>query len=75
MVVLDQTGAELLQGHGDMLYLDGMNNRRPQRLQGGLITDTEICNVTMDLRFNNQHEFTNEQLADFGIDILNYYGE
>lgn len=74
MVVLDQIGAENLQGHGDMLYLDGMNNRQPQRLQGGLITDTEICNVTMDLALNNQHDYTNEQLADFGKDILAYYG-
>ena len=39
-----------------------------------MITDEEICNVTMDLVFNNQHDFTNEQLADFGLDILNYYG-
>ena len=74
MVVLDQIGAETLQGHGDMLYLDGMNNRKPQRLQGGLITDSEICNVTMDLQLNNQHDFTNEELASFGADILNYYG-
>ncbi len=74
MVMLDQTGAENLQGHGDMLYLDGMNNRRPQRLQGGLITDEEICNVTMDLSLSNQHDFTNDELVDFGLDILNYYG-
>lgn len=74
MVVLDQIGAENLQGHGDMLYLDGMNNKRPQRLQGGLITDEEICNVTMDLALNNQHDYSNEQLGDFGIDILKHYG-
>lgn len=74
MVVLDQIGGEMLQGHGDMLYLDGMNNRKPQRLQGGLITDSEICNVVMDLRFSNQHDFTNDELAGFGLDILQYYG-
>lgn len=74
MVVLDQIGAEMLQGHGDMLYLDGMNNRKPQRLQGGLLTDNEICNVVMDLQLNNQHDFTNEQLASFGNDFLKYYG-
>ena len=74
MVVLDQTGAENLQGHGDMLYLDGMNNRKPQRLQGGLITDAEICNVTMDIALNNQHDYSNEQLEDFGKDILMHYG-
>jgi S-DNA-T family DNA segregation ATPase FtsK/SpoIIIE len=74
MVVLDQIGAEMLQGHGDMLYLDGMNNKKPQRLQGGLLTDSEICNVVMDLQLNNQHDFTNEQLTEFGNDILQYYG-
>ena len=74
MVVLDQIGAENLQGHGDMLYLDGMNNKKPRRLQGGLITDKEICNVTMDLVLNNQHDFTNEQLEGFGKDILRHYG-
>lgn len=74
MVVLDQIGAENLQGHGDMLYLDGMNNKAPRRLQGGLITDGEICNVTMDLVFNNQHDYTNEQLESFGKDILTHYG-
>lgn len=74
MVVLDQIGAENLQGHGDMLYLDGMNNRKPQRLQGGLLTDKEICNVTMDLALNNQHDYSNEQLENFGKDILAHYG-
>jgi S-DNA-T family DNA segregation ATPase FtsK/SpoIIIE len=74
MVVLDQIGAENLQGHGDMLYLDGMNNRKPQRLQGGLLTDKEICNVTMDLALNNQHDYSNEQLESFGKDILAHYG-
>lgn len=74
MVVLDQIGAENLQGHGDMLYLDGMNNRKPQRLQGGLITDSEICNVTMDLALSNQHDYTNEELENSGKDILAYYG-
>lgn len=74
MVMLDQTGAECLQGHGDMLYLDGMNNRQPMRLQGGLITDSEICNVTMDLALSNQHDYTNEQLESFGKNILKHYG-
>lgn len=75
MVVLDQIGAENLQGHGDMLYLDGMNNRRPRRLQGGLITDTEICNVVEDLNLNNQHDISNEQLASYGKAFVDYYGK
>jgi S-DNA-T family DNA segregation ATPase FtsK/SpoIIIE len=75
MVVLDQIGAEMLQGHGDMLYLDGMNNRKPQRLQGGLITDSEICNVVMDLRLNNQPDDLQDiNLADYGLDLAQYYG-
>ena len=74
MVVLDQVGAENLQGHGDMLYLDGMNNKAPRRLQGGLITDSEICNVVMDLQLNNQpDDFADVDLEDFGKDLADYY--
>lgn len=54
MIVLDQIGGEKLQGNGDMLYLNGMNNKTPQRLQAGLITDDEICNVVIPLALDNQ---------------------
>ena len=74
MVVLDQVGAELLQGHGDMLYLDGMNNRQPKRLQGGYISDTEICNVVTPLRLDNQpDDLQNVNLENYGLDIAEYY--
>lgn len=74
MVVLDQIGAEMLQGHGDMLYLDGMNNRKPQRLQGGYISDNEICNVVMDLRLNNQPDDLQQlRFGEYSKVIETYY--
>ena len=54
MVILDKMGAELLNGHGDMLYLDGMSNKEPKRLQGGLINTDEMNNVIMPLIKENQ---------------------
>ena len=54
MVVLDKIGGEKLQGHGDLLYLDGMSNKEPLRLQAGLIEDNEIVNVVMQLAMENQ---------------------
>ena len=54
MIVLDQVGAEKLNGNGDMLYLDGMNNQSARRLQAGLITDEEIKNVVIPLALDNQ---------------------
>ena len=57
MIVLDRIGGEKLQGNGDMLYLNGINNKEPQRLQAGLITDDEICNVVIPLALDNQIGF------------------
>ena len=54
MIVLDRIGGEKLQGNGDMLYLNGINNKEPQRLQAGLLTDEEICNVVIPLALDNQ---------------------
>ncbi len=56
MIILDQIGGEKLQGNGDMLYLDGVNNKEPKRLQAGLITDNEICNVVTPLVLDNQKD-------------------
>ena len=54
MVVLDQIGAEKLQGNGDLLYLDGLSNKEPQRLQAGLITSSEINQLVVPLALDNQ---------------------
>lgn len=54
MVILDKVGAELLNGYGDMLYLDGAKSITPIRLQGGMLTETEIDNVVLPLVKENQ---------------------
>lgn len=50
MTILDHGGAEKLLGKGDMLYSDGMSERR---LQGAYVSDYEITNITNFLRDNN----------------------
>ncbi len=76
MIVLDNVGAEKLQGNGDMLYLNGMNNKSAVRLQAGLITDAEICNVVVPLALDNQMESVDE-IDWYGQDvrIREYYGK
>lgn len=75
MIVLDQTGAEKLQGNGDMLYLDGINNKVPQRLQAGLITDKEICNVVVPLALDNQSDYADDfPWEKMTNKIRDYYG-
>lgn len=43
--ILDQTGAEKLLGHGDMLYLP-QGESGPIRIQGCFVTDDEIKRIT-----------------------------
>lgn len=43
--IIDQAGAELLCGEGDMLYV-GADQAKPIRIQGARITEKEIENVT-----------------------------
>lgn len=54
MVILDRVGAENLLGNGDMLFLDGKNNKEAKRLQGGFLEDHEINNVVIPLIKENQ---------------------
>lgn len=56
LVILDKTGAENLYGNGDMLFLDGKNNKTAKRLQGGYLEPAEIANVVQSLFRNNQPE-------------------
>lgn len=75
MVVLDQVGAEKLQGHGDMLYMDGMSNKEPIRLQAGLVTTEEINQLVIPLALDNQPSYGDKfdwnRISD---DIREYYG-
>ena len=75
MVVLDQIGAEKLQGHGDLLYLNGMNNKAPQRLQAGMITTEEINQLVIPLALDNQPNYANKfNWETKSADIREYYG-
>ena len=75
MIILDQIGGEKLQGNGDMLYLDGINNKEPRRLQAGLITDNEICNVVTPLVLDNQKDDLDKLNWETKSEkVRNYYG-
>lgn len=47
--IIDQSGAEKLLGNGDMLYIGG-ETTKPKRIQGVMVTDKEIKNVTEFLK-------------------------
>lgn len=75
MIMLDQIGAEKLQGHGDLLYMDGMSNKEPRRLQAGLITTEEINQLVIPLALDNQPTYRDK--FDWNLiseDIREYYG-
>lgn len=47
--ILDMAGAEKLLGKGDMLFLSG-ETAKPRRLQGALVTESEVHDVVKFLR-------------------------
>ncbi len=49
-VILDQTGAEKLLGHGDMLFLQTRWGSKPRRIQGCYLSDPEIANIVSHLK-------------------------
>ena len=77
-VILDKSGAELLNGYGDMLYIDGQSPK-VTRLQGGFITKREMENViyqlVQDNQPDNQFKFDLENASDdFRMRYKEYYG-
>lgn len=54
--ILDHAGAEKLLGKGDMLYISA-NLSKPRRLQGALLTDHEIENVSSYLKGKAKPEY------------------
>lgn len=62
--ILDASGAEKLLGKGDMLYL-GNDLGKPLRVQGVLVTDKEVDNVTKFLK--------NERSSQYDETILTYH--
>jgi len=62
--ILDQSGAEQLLGHGDMLYLPpGVGV--PHRIHGAFVSDDEVHKVTNDLRKLRQPAYIESVVQSF----------
>ena len=61
--IIDQAGAEKLLGNGDMLYLGG-ETTKPKRIQGVLLSEKEIKDVT-DFLKRNGHAVYDQTIMDF----------
>lgn len=60
--ILDQSGAEQLLGHGDMLYLPP-GKGLPIRVHGAFVDDNEVHRVTAELKKQGAPEYIDEILA------------
>jgi len=61
--ILDQTGAEQLLGHGDMLWLSS-GSSLPMRVHGAFVADHEVHNVVKDLKSRGQPQYLEEVFQD-----------
>jgi hypothetical protein len=61
--IIDQAGAEKLLGNGDMLYLGG-ETTKPKRIQGVMVSDKEIKDVTNFLK-RNGHAIYDQSIMDY----------
>ncbi|MCL2339744.1 MAG: FtsK/SpoIIIE domain-containing protein, partial [Actinomycetia bacterium] len=61
-VILDSTGAEALLGHGDLLF-SRPEYGKPVRIQGCLVADSEIADVTAFWKRQGQPQYHEEILA------------
>lgn len=61
--ILDQSGAEQLLGHGDMLYL-APGTGVPVRVHGAYVSDDEVHRVVADWRLKGKPEYVDEILND-----------
>lgn len=59
--ILDQSGAEQLLGHGDMLYL-APGTGVPVRVHGAFVSDEEVHRVVADLKRRGKPDYINEIL-------------
>ena len=74
-VILDKGGAELLNGYGDMLYIDGQSPKIT-RLQGGFITKGEMNNLIYQLVKDNQPDNNMEfDLSKEPVEFVKAYKE
>lgn len=58
--IIDIAGAEKLLGNGDMLYLSSSSESKPRRIQGALISDSEIEAVVKFSAKQEKPEFNSE---------------
>lgn len=58
--IIDVAGADKLLGRGDMLFLSSEFSGRPKRIQGCLITEKEIKNVTEFLKDHAGPQYDDE---------------
>jgi DNA segregation ATPase FtsK/SpoIIIE, S-DNA-T family len=61
--ILDQSGAETLLGHGDMLYLPP-GTATPERVHGAFVGDDEVHKVVAHLRSQGKPEYIEGVLGD-----------
>jgi S-DNA-T family DNA segregation ATPase FtsK/SpoIIIE len=61
--ILDQSGAETLLGHGDMLYLPP-GTATPERVHGAFVGDDEVHKVVAHLRNQGKPEYIEGVLGD-----------
>lgn len=61
--ILDQSGAEQLLGHGDMLYL-APGTGVPVRVHGAYVSDDEVHRVVADLKSKGKPDYVEEILKD-----------
>lgn len=64
--ILDQSGAEQLLGHGDMLYLPP-GTAVPVRVHGAYVADEEVHRVVSDLKRRGQAEYLDDVLSGGGL--------
>lgn len=60
--ILDQSGAEQLLGHGDMLYLPP-GTAVPVRVHGAFVADEEVHRVVSDLKRRGQAEYIEDLIS------------
>jgi DNA segregation ATPase FtsK/SpoIIIE, S-DNA-T family len=64
--ILDQSGAEQLLGHGDMLYL-APGTGVPVRVHGAYVSDDEVHRVVADWRKKGKPDYVDEILTDMSL--------
>ncbi len=72
--ILDQSGAESLLGHGDMLYLPS-GTALPNRVHGAFVSDQEVQRVVEALKKNAPPVYVDEVLSGPSAPIPGLAGE